>query len=229
MRTRLLLFVLAFLCVAAARAQDATPDKGKLSYALGYDYGRSLVENRIDVDQATLLRAIQDGMARKTPAEPPQQIAVVLQALKQKLYAQAKAAFDKASAENKVSSDSLLAKNRVRPGVKVLPSGVQYRVIEEGNGPSPRPDGQARILYRAAISTGQEFASSYNVANPQPTTIVINESPLAGIKQILPMMRQGSHWEVVLPPDQAYGSSPGSPVGPNQALLMDIKMIEVLK
>ncbi len=231
MTKRLLLLVVASVWTMAASAQQAQApsDKDKLSYSLGYDYGRSLVDNHIDVDPAILLRAIQDGMARKNPAMPPQEISNVLRTLKQKLFAQAKSDFDRAAAENRASSDSFLAKNRIRPGVKVLPSGVQYRIIEEGNGPSPRPDGQARILYRVSISTGQEFVSSYTSKPPQPTTIAISESPLAGIRQVLPMMRQGAHWEVALPPDQAYGSSPGSPVGPNQALLMDIRMVEVVK
>lgn len=224
------LLAVAVSCVsAAAIAQQAAADKARLSYALGYDYGRTLADNRIDIDQATLLKAIQDGMARRKPTVAPQQIDSVLHALKQKLYARAKAEFDKASAENKAASDALLAKNRIRPGVKVLPDGVQYRIIDEGSGPSPKADGQARILYRVSVATGQEFVSSYNTANPQPTTIIINESPLAGVRQILPMMRQGSHWEVLLPPEQAYGANPGSPVGPNQALLMDIKMVDVLK
>lgn len=222
--------MLALVCASAgAGAQQAMSDRTRLSYALGYDYGRTLADNRIDVDAATLLKAIQDGMVRRKPAVAPQQIDAVLRALKQKLYAQAKAEFDKAAAENKAASDALLAKNRIRPGVKVLPDGVQYRVIDEGNGPAPRADGQARILYRVSVATGQEFVSSYNTPNPQPTTIVINESPLAGVRQILPMMRQGAHWEVLLPPDKAYGANPGSPVGPNQALLMDIRMIEVVR
>lgn len=222
--------VLLLVCAsAAAGAQQASSDKTRLSYALGYDYGRTLADNRIDVDQATLLRAIQDGMAHRKPAVAPQQIDSVLYSLKQALYARAKSEFDKAAARNKAASDALLAKNRIRQGVKVLPDGVQYRVIDEGNGPTPKADGQARILYRVSVATGQEFVSSYTTANPQPTTIVINESPLAGVRQILPMMRQGAHWEVLLPPEQAYGANPGSPVGPNQALLMDIKMVEVVK
>jgi FKBP-type peptidyl-prolyl cis-trans isomerase len=102
-------------------------------------------------------------------------------------------------------------------------------VIEEGNGPAMRADGQVKILYRASISTGQEFATSYTTQNPQPTTVVINQSPLAGIKQMLPMMRQGARWEIVLPPDQAYGSGPGSPIGPNQAVMFDIKVVEVVR
>jgi peptidylprolyl isomerase len=212
-----------------AIAQDVSSDKGKVSYSVGYDFGRSLVDDKVDVDPATLIRAIQDGYAHRNPALPPQQMAQLLQAMKQRLLAEAKADFDKAAAENKAASDWFLAKNHAKQGVRTLPDGVQYRVIEEGNGPAVRADGQVRILYRASISTGQEFATSYGSPNPQPTTVVISESPLVGIKQILPMMRQGAHWEILLPPDQAYGSGPGSPIGPNQAVLFDIKVVEVVK
>ncbi len=224
-------WLLGFLvcATATASAQQVQSDRQKLSYALGYDYGRSLAENRIDVDPEILLRAIQDGIAHRQPSVAPPQIDAALHGLKQKLYAQAKASFEKAAAQNKAASDALLAKNRVRAGVKVLPSGVQYRVISAGDGPMPAADGQALILYRVSVATGQEFVSSYTSPHPQPTKINIGESPLAGVRQILPMMRQGAHWEVLLPPAQAYGSGPGSPVGPNQALLMDIRMVDVLK
>jgi len=210
-------------------AQDVTSDKGKISYAIGYDLGRSLVDRGIDVDPATLQRAIQDGLARKPAAMPPQQMMQLLRAMQQRLLAQAKAAFDRAAASNKAASDRFITQNRAKPGVKTLANGIQYRVIEDGSGPAVRADGQVRILYRASISTGQEFATNYSGANAQPTTIVINELSLPGIKQVLPMMRQGAHWEILLPPDQAYGSGPGSPIGPNQAVLFDIKVVEVGK
>ncbi len=229
MSLRLLALASALMGASAAIAQDVTSDKGKVSYAVGYDLGRSLADRNIDVDQATLERAIQNGMAHKSPALPPQQMAQVLHAMQQRLLAQAKANFDKASADNKAASEWFLAKNRAKPGVRALPNGIQYRVIEDGNGPAVRADGQVRILYRASISTGQEFATSYGSANPQPTTVVINESPLAGIKQMLPMMRQGAHWEILLPPEQAYGSGPGSPIGPNRAVMFDIKIVDVVK
>lgn len=229
MSLRLLALSVALVGASAAMAQDVTSEKGKISYAVGYDLGRSLVERGIDIDSATLQRAIQDGMARKAPALPLQQMAQVLGAMQQRLLAQAKADFDRAAVGNRAASDRFIAQNRAKPGVKTLADGIQYRVIEDGNGPAVRPDRQVRILYRASISTGQEFATSYSGANPQPTTVVINESPLAGIKQILPMMRQGAHWEILLPPEQAYGSGPGSPIGPNQAVLFDIKVVEVGK
>ena len=229
MRLRLLTVVVACLGMSVVMAQDVNSDKGKVSYAVGYDLGRSLVERGIDIDPATLQRAIQDGMANKPPALPPQQMAQVLRAMQQRLLAQAKAAFDRAAVANKAASDRFIAQNRAKPGVRTLANGIQYRVIEEGNGPAVRADGQVRILYRASISTGQEFATSYTTANAPPTTVVINESPLAGIKQVLPMMRQGARWEILLPPELAYGSAPGSPIGPNQAVLFDIKIVDVVK
>ncbi|HTD28923.1 MAG TPA: FKBP-type peptidyl-prolyl cis-trans isomerase N-terminal domain-containing protein [Xanthomonadaceae bacterium] len=229
MRLRLLALVLACAGVSAAIAQDVSSEKGKLSYAVGYDFGRSLVDDKVDIDPVTLNRAIQDGLAHRNPALPPKLMAQELQTMRQRLLAEAKAVFDKAASDNKAASDWFLAKNHARQGVKTLPNGIQYRVIEEGNGPAVRADGQVKILYRASISTGQEFATSYTTQNPQPTTVVINQSPLAGIKQMLPMMRQGARWEIVLPPDQAYGSGPGSPIGPNQAVMFDIKVVEVVR
>jgi len=229
MRLRLLTVAVACLAAPVAMAQDVTSDKGKVSYAVGYDLGRSLVDRGVDIDPATLQRAIQDGLARKPPALPPQQLTQVLRVMQQRLLAQAKADFDRAAANNKAASDRFIAQNRAKPGVKTLADGIQYRVIEDGNGPPVRADGQVRIQYHASISTGQEFATSYTTPNAPPTTVVINESPLPGIKQVLPMMRQGAHWEILLPPDQAYGSGPGSPIGPNQAVLFDIKIVDVGK
>lgn len=231
MSLRLLALAAALMSVSTAIAQDVTSDKGKLSYAVGYELGHSLVERKIDIDPVTLNRAILDGIANKNPALPAQQMTQLLQEMQQRLLAKAKADFDKASADNKAASDWFLAKNRAKAGVKALANGVQYRVIEEGSGPVVRPDGQIRIMYRASISTGQEFGTSYGGPGTpaQPTTILVNAMPLAGIKQVLPMMRQGARWEIALPPDQAYGSGPGSPIGPNQAVLFDIKVVEVLK
>ncbi|MEO8742695.1 MAG: FKBP-type peptidyl-prolyl cis-trans isomerase N-terminal domain-containing protein [Lysobacteraceae bacterium] len=231
MTLRLLAVALAVVGAGMAMAQDVTSNKGKLSYAVGYDMGRKLVDSKIDLDPATLNRAILDGMTHKDPLLTEPQMQQLLQTMQQRLLAQAKADFDKASAENKAASDRFVAQNRSKPGVHTLADGIQYRVIEEGNGPTPRPDGRARILYHASISTGQQFASNdgNNGSTAQPTIVTVNESPMPGIKQILPMMRQGAHWEILLPPEQAYGNSPGSPIGPNQAILFDIKIVEVLK
>jgi FKBP-type peptidyl-prolyl cis-trans isomerase len=217
--------------LGVAHAQDVSSEKGKVSYALGYDLGRRLAESRIDVDLNTLDRAIQDGMSHRNPALPDRTMAQIMQSVQQKQLAKAKADFERTAADNKAASDWFMAKNHARAFVKTLPNGIQYRVIEEGNGPIPRADGQVRIMYKASISTGQVFATSYggDGVSAQPVTVTINQSPLQGIRQILPMMKQGARWEIVLPPEQAYGSGPDSPIGPNQAVMFDLKVVEVLK
>jgi FKBP-type peptidyl-prolyl cis-trans isomerase len=229
MRLRLLAVLIASGSMATAFAQDVTPDKAKLGYTLGYDYGRTLSGYGMEVDQAAFARGIADGLARKKPELSQQQIAQILQSVKQTLYAQAKTKFDKASTENKASSESFLAKNRTRPGVKVLPDGIQYRVIDEGTGPQVKPDDMLQIMFRATLSNGKEFVSNYSATGTasHPAYMAIKESPMAGMREILPMMRQGARWEIVLPPEQAYGSDPGSPVGPNQAVLFDIKIVDI--
>ena len=231
MKLCLLAVAMATATIGAAQAQDVTSDKGKVSYALGYDLGRRLSESRIEVDTTTLLHAIQDGLASRNPSLSEKQMQQIMESVQQKQLARVKADFDKFAADNKAASDWFLAKNRARAFVKTLPSGIQYRVIEEGNGPMPRADGQVKIMYKASISSGKVFATSYggDGVAAQPITVNISESPLAGIKQILPMMKLGAHWEVVLPPDQAYGSGPDSPIGPNQAVIFDLKVVEVLK
>jgi peptidylprolyl isomerase len=215
---------------SAANTDITTPDnKTKLSYAIGYDLASGLRRQQMDVDAATLMRGISDGLVKKPPAVPPAQMEALLTAMQQKFLAQAKAAYQKAFAENKARSDQFLAQYRNRPGVRTLPGGVMYHVLDDGGGATPTANSQVRISFRGTLVTGQVFASTLKGDNPQPITVGVNDSPLRGLTQVLTMMKQGAHWEVVLPPDQAYGDSPRSPVGPGQAVVFDITLVEVLK
>ena len=230
MKQRLLAVAMAIASIGAAQAQDVSSDKGKVSYALGYDLGRRLAESKIDVDVATLGRAIQDGLAHRRPALADKQMTQIMDDVNLKQLARVKADFDKTAADNKAASDWFMAKYHARAFVKTLPSGIMYRVIEEGSGATPRTDGQVRIMFKASTTNGQVFTSSYGGKDPASQSAVLSiATALPGLKQVLPMMRQGAHWEVVLPPAQAYGDDPGSPIGPGQAVVIDVKLVEVLK
>lgn len=231
MKLRLLAALVAVLGVGAAMAQDTTSEKGKLSYAYGFRIGAELTDSKLDVDLATVLRGIQDGHAKKDPAVPMEQMQASLKAMGEKLQAQARAEFEKAAAANKAASDKFMAANRSKSGVIVLPSGVQYRVIEEGTGKQPTAAGEVRLHFRGSLYTGQDFASSYANAQPgqepEPVAFKVSEFPVEGVRDVLPLMKAGSRWEVFVPADKAYGNSPRSPIGPNQAVIFDIKLIEV--
>ncbi len=225
MKLRWTVAMLAATTMSVAVAQDTTSDKGKLSYAIGYEIGRDFNDKQMDVDIATVIRAIQDGSAKRDPAVSEADMRAALQAMQQKMVEQAEKEFMRVSGENKTKSDQFLAQNRSKAGVVTLPSGIQYRVIEEGSGARPATSSDVQIHFRGSLHTGQEFASTYT--GNQPVSMKVAENPIPGLRDVLPLMKQGSRWEIFLPADQAYGNSPRSPVGPNQAVVFDVKLVEV--
>jgi len=227
MKLRFTVALFAALTTGAVLAQDTASEKGKLSYAIGYEIGRDFTEKKMDVDIATVIKAIQDGHAKRNPTVPPEQMRTALENMQKKMLETAQAEFAKVSAENKKKSDAFLAANKGKTGITTLPSGIQYRIIETGTGPKPTAASEVKLHFRGSVSSGQEFANTYQ--GNQPVTMNIADAPIPGLKAILPMMPVGSRWEVFLPASQAYGNSPRSPIGPEQAVVFDVKVVEIAK
>ena len=211
----------------AAPAASAASDKTTLSYAIGYDMARDLAERKVDLDVATLVRAIQDGYAKKPPTMPADRLEASMKAFQQRMVAQAKAEYDKELQKNKTASDQFLASNRSKPGVTVLPGGVQYKVIDPGTGAKPTANSTVSVHLRGSISTGQEFANTYSTNQAKPAEFKVSEFPIAGVREALLLMPVGSRWEVYVPAEKAYGNEPRSPVGPGQAVVFDVKLLSV--
>ena len=217
--------VLAQSAPASAPAAAPASDKATLSYAIGYDMARDLADRKVDLDTATLIRGFNEGYAKKPPTMPPDKLQAALTGFQKRMADQERANFEKVSGENKSKSEAFLAANKSKPGVTVLPSGVQYRVIEPGTGAKPTSASTVSVHLRGSISTGQEFANTYSTANAQPASFKVGDFPLAGVKEAIMMMPVGSRWEVYIPADKAYGNDPRSPIGPSQAIVFDIKLI----
>lgn len=220
---------------AQARPQGAPPaqqplpqpDKNTLSYALGYDAGLSIVNAKADVDMNQVIRGLQDAYNKRQAAFPEENMARAVAWLQQKLQAEARAQFETAARENKAKSDAFLAANRAKPGVTTLPSGIQYRIIDAGTGPRPSATSDVQMHFRYSLHTGQELANTYAAPNAQPATFKVDQFPLSGIREVLPLMGVGARWEIFLPADKAFGNDPRSPVGPGQALVFDLKLVSV--
>lgn len=238
MKLRLLAACLAAFGLSAgvALAQSAPPanqpapppaNKPVLSYAIGYDLGKDLADQKVDVDINAVIKALQDGFAKRAPAHSQEQMDGQLAGLQQRMVAQARAEFERVANENKAKSDAFLAANRSKPGITTLPSGIQYRVIEPGTGAKPTAASTVQMHYRGSVSTGQEFANTYAQQNPTPASFKVGEFPIRGVQEVLALMPAGSRWEVFLPSDKAFGNDPRSPVGPGQALVFDIKLVSV--
>lgn len=209
-----LLALAALLATGSALAQDTTSDKGKLSYAIGFQIGSGLADRKMDIDVATVAKALQDAYAKKPPAVPEAAMRDALAKFEQK----AKADMDKTLADNKREGDAFMAANRSKKGVVVLPGDVQYRVIEEGTGKAVTAASEVTFHIRVSNSSGRELQSSF-VGEPVKAKVA-DMSKMFGPKvpDVVQKMKVGDHWTIYLPPDPNTG---------NQVLVLEIKIIDV--
>jgi FKBP-type peptidyl-prolyl cis-trans isomerase len=209
-----LLALAALLAAGSALAQDTTTDKGKLSYAIGFQIGGGLADRKMDIDVATVAKALQDAYAKKPPAVPE---AAMRDALS-KFESKAKADMDKTLADNKREGDAFMAANRSKKGVVVLPGDVQYRVIEDGSGKPVTPASEVTFHIRVSNSSGRELQSSF-VGEPVKAKVAdMNKMFGPKVPDVVQKMKVGDHWTIYLPPDPNTG---------NQVLVLELKIIDV--
>ena len=212
---------------AAAPAPIPRPDKNTLSYTLGFDVGKGIGDAQVEVDFNQVLRGMQDAFNRRNPAFSEEQMTAALGWMQQQAMAQARAEFERMSRENKQRSDAFLAANRAKPGVTVLPSGIQYRVIDAGSGARPTANSEVQLHFRLSLPTGQELGNTYATNNAQPPTFRVDQFPVQGVREVLPLMPAGARWEVFLPPEKNVNPEGRSIGGPGQALVFDLRLVSV--
>ena len=127
---------------------------------------------------------------------------------------------------NKIAGDKFLAANKTKAGVKTLPSGVQYKVIKEGNGPMPSDTSMVKVQYEGKTIDGKVFDSSYK--RGQPVDLRANQV-IKGWTEVLVHMPVGSVWEVYIPQNLAYGEREQGQIKPFSALVFKIELISIGK
>ena len=208
-----------------AVAQDTSSEKGKLGYALGYDLGRNASESGEQIDVNTIVKGLQDGYAKRPPTVPVEQLRTAVQSMQQRQQAKAKAEYDKAAVTNRTKSTTFINGNKAKSGVKALPSGVQYRIIETGNGPKPSQANTVQLEVAGPFPWGERPTPA---RAPQPIPAVkLSEIEMPAMREVLLQMPAGSKWEITLPSDKAYGADPRTPFPPNVAVQFEVKLISV--
>jgi FKBP-type peptidyl-prolyl cis-trans isomerase len=192
---------------------------------MGLDLAAQLKANGVDIDPAVFAKGMQDllagGRTLITDAEAKALIAELQKTMITKRLAEAKVIGDK----NKAEGEKFLAANKAKEGVVTLPSGLQYKVLTAGTGPKPTPEQTVVCNYKGTLIDGKEFDSSYK--RGQPATFPV-KGVIKGWTEVLQLMPVGSKWQVVVPPDLAYGErGAGADVGPNATLIFEIELISV--
>ncbi len=125
----------------------------------------------------------------------------------------------------KAAGEKFLAENAKKPGVTVLPSGLQYKILKDGTGPSPTRKSSVTTHYRGTLINGTEFDSS--IARNEPATFGVTQV-IAGWTEALQLMKVGSKWELYLPSNLAYGPrGAGGDIGPNEALIFQVELLAI--
>lgn len=210
-----------------ATAISLKNQKDKVSYAIGNSIGENFKAQGMDVDPAIIAKGIEDVIKGNKPVMTKQEIQDTMVNFQKDMIAKRKKVFEEQSAKNKQEGDKFLNQNKSKTGVKESPTGLQYTIVEEGNGAAPGVNDLVTVDYEGKLLNGTVFDSSYK--RGKPVTFQVSQV-IPGWTEALKMMKPGATWQVYIPPKLAYGEQGvGGMIGPNQTLVFKIHLISVNK
>lgn len=216
----ILVCVCCFGIVTTTNAQVKNmTDKEKASYALGANNGEQFKNLGLDIDANVFLQGLKDAMAGQNKFSTDE-----MQAAFGLLDSMVRANQDKMLKEEKAAGAAFLAKNKTQPGVKETPSGLQYKVVREGNGKKPNATDKVKVHYKGTLLDGTVFDSSYD--RNEPIVFPLG-NVIAGWTEGLQLMSEGSKYILYIPSDLGYGDRGAQTIKPGATLIFEVELIEV--
>ncbi|MDB6022721.1 MAG: FKBP-type peptidyl-prolyl cis-trans isomerase [Pedosphaera sp.] len=255
MRLQLLTILTVGLCVSVANAQPSNltiptnpppktdfskifkSDKEKISYAIGMSWGSGLKNKLkgqdIDYDVDVFAKGFKDNLGDGPSLITEAQEKEILTEFSNDMRAKGEAKRKQQAEENRIKGEknkadgqAFLEKNKTVSGVVTTTSGLQYKVITEGSGDSPKVTDEVSVNYRGTLIDGTEFDSSFK--RNQPFTTRVQGGIIKGWTEVLQLMKPGAKWTVYIPADLAYGVNPMGPIiGPNSTLIFELELLTV--
>lgn len=209
-----------------AAVSSLQTENEKVSYAIGVRFGEGMGKDlQGELDLKTFYEGFEDGFTGQEPRMTPEEMVATMQALQTRKMEEQQQAHDKALTENKTAGEEFLAKNKEREGVKVTESGLQYEVIESGDGATPGANDRVEVNYHGTLPDGTVFDSS--IERGEPIKFAVG-GVIKGWTEALQMMKVGDKWKLYVPSDLAYGERGAAPkIGPNQVLVFDVELLNV--
>jgi FKBP-type peptidyl-prolyl cis-trans isomerase FklB len=213
--------VLAQEKVPAQGPAQLKDQKDKVSYSIGLDIGLNFQKQHVDVNPDALAAGIKDALAGK-PQLSEQQVKETMTTFEKDMQEKQAAKGKEAAA----TGEKFLADNKTKPGVKTTASGLQYKVLKEGNGATPKETDTVKVNYRGTLVDGTEFDSSYK--RGEPATFPVNRV-IKGWTEALQLMKVGSKYQLFIPATLAYGErGAGAQIPGNAALIFEVELLEVM-
>ncbi len=194
-------------------------EKDTVSYSVGVNIASNLKQQGFDeLNVDAIAEAFRDVYGNKDVKITPEEGGTLINQYMMKRQQQK-------GDENQKTGKDFLDKNAKEEGVSVLPSGLQYKVLQEGNGPKPGPGDRVTVHYTGKLINGKVFDSS--VERGQPATFGVNQV-IPGWTEALQLMSVGSKYKLFIPSDLAYGErGAGGDIGPNETLIFDVELISI--
>jgi FKBP-type peptidyl-prolyl cis-trans isomerase FklB len=193
--------------------------KDKVSYSIGMQIGFNLARQKVDINPDVLAAGIKDSLAGK-PQLNPDQVKEVMATFEKDMEQKQKDSGEK----NKAEGTKFLEENKKKEGVKTTASGLQYKVLKDGNGPQPKASDTVTVNYRGTLINGTEFDSSYK--RGQPASFPVN-GVIKGWTEALQLMKVGSKYQLFIPSNLAYGERSVSPdLAANSTLIFEVELLD---
>ncbi|KPJ51891.1 MAG: hypothetical protein AMS16_07210 [Planctomycetes bacterium DG_58] len=220
----------SLVCVGLLAADDAKPpeaatDMKKVSYCIGLSIGRSMKAQEMALEVADFMAGLRHGLAGDPPRMTDEEMRQTMTRFQEEMKARQMDRARRLGAENLKKGADYLAENRKKTGVIVTASGLQYKVLRAGTGKSPAPVDTVEVHYKGTLIDGTEFDSSYK--RGQTVSFTLNRV-IRGWSEALLLMKEGAKWQLVIPPELAYGAQGAGPtIGPNAVLVFEAELIKV--
>lgn len=198
----------------------------KVSYGMGLVLGERMKNDLPDLQMEQFLQGIQHGHAddEELTRMSREEIQEALIAYQQQLQEEQASQVEELAEKNREAGETFLAENAQREGVKTTESGLQYEVLEEGDGPQPAADDRVKVHYTGELISGEVFDSSRE--RGEPVTFRLNQV-IPGWTEGLQLMSEGSRYKLYIPSELAYGPGGNRGIGPNETLVFDVELLKV--
>lgn len=213
---------MAMGCNSGSMTQTSAPLKtaaDTASFYLGYMYGTGMDRMGMkDPNMSAIVAGLNSAIQKKETKTDPQEMEMYLNNYFQKM------AMVRAE-ENAEKGRKFLEENAKKSGVDTLSNGIQYKVIKQGDGAKPAETDVVKVHYKGTLIDGTEFDSS--IKRGEPAQFQLNRV-IPGWTTALKEMPVGSKWEIFIPADQAYGPRGGGPIGPNETLIFEVELLDIV-